>query len=124
MNPESRNDDNDSLLELTEHVSDIGVSLSMVRDTEDVVRQPAEWMQPVDDRILEIFREYGNLTPAAVEKFGGPSSSHSSRRCKRLADYGLLERIVTGLYTITEDGEAYLDEDLDASELDPLDDSD
>ncbi|MDQ2052055.1 ArsR family transcriptional regulator [Natronolimnohabitans sp. A-GB9] len=74
-------------------------------------------MQPVDDRILEIFREHGNLTPAAVEEFGGPSSSHASRRCKQLAQYGLLEQIVTGLYTITDEGEAYLDEKLDASEL-------
>lgn len=96
--------------------------MSVVRDTDDVVRQPAEWMQPVDDRILEIFREKGNLTPAAVEKFGGPSSSHASRRCKILARHGLLKQIVTGLYGITEEGEAYLDEDLDASELEPVDD--
>jgi hypothetical protein len=89
-----------------------------------MVRKPADWMQPVDDRILEAFRGYGNLTPAAVEKFGGPLSNHSSRRCKKLARHGLLEQIVTGLYTITEDGEAYLDEDLDASELDPIDDWD
>lgn len=93
--------------------------MSTVTETENVVRQPAEWMQPVDDRILEIFREHGNLTPAAVEKFGGPSSSHASRRCKQLARYGLLEQIVTGLYTITEEGAAYLDEGLDASELEP-----
>nr|WP_049889555.1 PhiH1 repressor [Natronolimnohabitans innermongolicus] len=91
--------------------------MNTVSNTASVVRQPAEWMQPVDDRILELFREHGNLTPAAVEEFGGPSSSHASRRCKQLARYGLLEQIVTGLYTITEEGEAYLDEELDASEL-------
>lgn len=93
--------------------------MNPVSNTARVVRQPAEWMQPVDDRILELFREHGNLTPAAVEKFGGPSSSHASRRCKKLARYGLLEQIVTGLYELTEEGEAYLDEDLDASELEP-----
>lgn len=97
--------------------------MSMVKNAEDVVRQPADWMQPVDDRILEIIREHGNLTPAAVEKFGGPSSSHASRRCKRLARYGLLYQIVTGLYAITDEGEAYLDEELDASELEPVDDA-
>lgn len=80
-------------------------------------------MQPVDDRILEIFREHGNLTPAAVEEFGGPSSSHASRRCKKLARHGLLEQIVTGLYTITDEGAAYLDEEFDARELEPLEDS-
>lgn len=92
--------------------------MSAINDTSTVVRQPADWMQPVDDRILEIIRERGNLTPAAVEKFGGPSSSHASRRCKKLAKYGLLDQIVTGLYTITDAGEAYLDEELDARELD------
>ena len=97
--------------------------MSTVRETGNVVRQPAEWMQPIDDRILEIFREHGNLTPAAVEKFGGPSSSHASRRCKQLTHYGLLKQIVTGLYTITEDGEAYLDEELDASNLEPIEDT-
>jgi len=86
-----------------------------------VVRQPADWMQPVDDRILEIVREHGNLTPAAIEKFGGPSSSHASRRCKKLAGAGLLHQIVTGLYTITDEGEDYLDEELDAAELDTMD---
>jgi len=96
----------------------------MVRDADDVVRQPADWMQPVDDRILEIFRDHGNLTPAAVEKFGGPSSSHASRRCKQLSRYGLLDKIVTGLYTLSDKGEAYLDEELDARELDPVEDSD
>lgn len=95
--------------------------MNKVRDTDDVVREPAEWMQPVDDRILEIFREHGNLTPAAVEKFGGPSSSHASRRCKKLSNYGLLNVIVTGLYELTDEGRAYLDEELDASELELAD---
>lgn len=67
-------------------------------------------MQPVDDRILELIREHGNLTPAAIEKFGGPSADHASRRCKRLAEHGLLEQIVTGLYGMTEDGRSYLNE--------------
>jgi len=98
--------------------------MSVVRDTDGVVRQPADWMQPVDDRILEMFREKGNLTPAAIEKFGGPSSSHASRRCKKLARYGLLNQIVTGLYSLSEEGDAYLNEELDASELEPVDDLD
>jgi len=98
--------------------------MSMVGEDVGVVRKPADWMKPADDRILEIFRERGNLTPAAVEHYGGPSARYTSRRCKRLAKAGLLEIIVSGLYTITETGEAYLDEDLDASELpDPTEDT-
>jgi len=79
-------------------------------------------MDPIDDRILELFREKGNLNPAAVEKFGVSSSNHASRRCSKLAKYGLLNRIAPGLYSITEEGLAYLDEDLDASTLQPTED--
>ena len=81
-------------------------------------------MVPVDDRILELFREKGNLNPSAVEKFDVSSANHASRRCSKLAEAGLLERMAPGLYTITEEGLAYLDERLDASTLpDPTDDS-
>ncbi len=38
-----------------------------------------------------------------------------------LAKYGLLERISRGLYGITEEGN--LNEELDASELEPTEDS-
>lgn len=92
-------------------------------DRDDVVRQSADWMDPVDDRILELFRERGNLNPAAIEQFGVTSANHASRRCSLLARYGLLVRIAPGLYAITDAGLAYLDERLDASELDPVDDN-
>ena len=74
-------------------------------------------MEPVDDRILEAIREHGNLTPRAVEHFDVTTREHASRRCKELAKYGLLDRMVHGLYAITDEGLAYLEEDLDASEL-------
>lgn len=83
----------------------------------DEMRQSAEWMVPSDDRILELIREHGNLTPTAIEDLGGPTAGHARNRCPKLAEYGLLERISRGLYGITEAGEKYLNEDLDASEL-------
>jgi len=84
-----------------------------------MVRQPADWMVSADDRILEMIREEGNLTPGAIEALGGPVSDHASRRAGKLARYGLLERVHRGLYRITDAGEDYLDEELDASELEP-----
>ncbi|WP_195892541.1 MarR family transcriptional regulator [Halopiger goleimassiliensis] len=87
------------------------------------MRESADWMVPSDDRILELIREHGNLTPKAIEAFGGPVRQHASRRCAELAKYGLLERVYRGLYGITDKGEAYLDEELDASELEPIQDS-
>ena len=83
------------------------------------MRQPADWMVPSDDRILELLREHGNLTPRAIEEFGGPTSGHAHDRLPKLAEYGLVDRISRGLYQITDEGEAYLDEKLDASDLEP-----
>lgn len=85
------------------------------------MRQDAEWMAPSDDRILELIREHGNLTPKAIENFGGPSRQYASERCAELAEYGLLDRIYRGLYGITDEGLAYLDEELDASTLEAED---
>ena len=93
--------------------------MSTVNGTHERMRQPAGWMMPADDRILELIREYGNLTPGAIEAKGGPVSTHASRRARMLADYGLLEQIHRGLYGITDEGLAYLDEELDASTLEP-----
>ncbi len=85
------------------------------------MREDADWMVPSDDTILELLRDHGNLTPQAVEDFGGPSAGHAQDRLPLLADYGLVARISRGLYQITDAGEAYLDEELDASELEPED---
>ncbi|MFD1599337.1 winged helix-turn-helix domain-containing protein [Halobellus rarus] len=88
----------------------------------DVMRKSADWMVPSDDRILELLREHGNLTPQAVDDLGGPSAGHAQDRLPTLTKFGLTERISRGLYRISEKGIAYLDEDLDASELEPVDD--
>ena len=95
--------------------------MSAVITTTDDMREPAEWMVPTDDRILELIRQEGNLTPGAMEALGGPSSDHASRRAKELARHGLLEQVHRGLYRLTDDGRAYLNEELDASELEPVD---
>lgn len=84
------------------------------------MREPAPWMAPSDDRILELIREHGNLTPKAIDHLGGPSRQYASERCAELAKYGLLDRIYRGLYGLTDDGRAYLDEELDAAELEPV----
>jgi len=97
--------------------------MSMARPSTDDMRQPAEWMVPSDDRILELIRECGNLTPKAIEAFGGPVRQYVSERCRMLVRYGLLDQVYRGLYGITDAGEAYLDEELDASELEPTEES-
>jgi hypothetical protein len=83
------------------------------------MRMDAEWMNRSDDRILELLRDHGNLTPKAVENLDGPAQSTCQNRLPVLRKYGLVELVAntTGLYRITDEGEAYLDEELDASEL-------
>ncbi|WP_338740361.1 PhiH1 repressor [Haloplanus salilacus] len=83
--------------------------------------------QPTDDRILEVLREEGNMTPRAVSKEGevarvDVSRDYAGDRLRELRRYGLIERVDRGLYRLTDNGEAYLDEELDASELEPVDD--
>lgn len=96
--------------------------MSVTRYPDDTVRQPAEWMVPSDDRILELLQDEGNLTPTAIEDFGGPVKGHARDRLPILNRYGLVTRISRGLYRITDDGEAYLRGDLNASTLEPIED--
>lgn len=74
-------------------------------------------MVPSDDRILELIREHGNLTPQAIEELGGPVAGHARNRCPKLAEHGLLERISRGLYGMTEEGKQYLNGHLNASAI-------
>jgi len=89
------------------------------------MRQDAEWMRnPADDRILEVLEREGNMTPRAVSKEGeiprvDITRDYAGDRLRTLRRYGLVERVDRGLYRITDDGRAYLDQDLDASTLDP-----
>jgi len=104
--------------------------MSASNPSEDQMRKSAEWMsQPADDRILEVIREEGNMTPIALSRDGEVARIDIGRkwageRCRKLAEHGLLRRVDKGLFGITDDGIAYLDEELDASELDPVEDAD
>lgn len=90
-------------------------------DSEDV-RQRADWMVPVDERILEAMEQEGNLSPLALEEpLDVTSKSHASDRLSLLTRYGLVERFARGLYRITDEGEAFLQGELDASTLEKSD---
>lgn len=92
--------------------------MTTVLDSESV-RKRADWMVPADDVILELLRSEGNLTPEVIDDMGGPSPNHVINRCRQLEKYGLVEKLGRGLYRLTDEGRAYLDEELDASELEP-----
>ena len=68
-------------------------------------------MTSLDDRILEFLHENKPTTPTKMtSKVSLPySRQHVDRRCKKLAEKGLVESLGNGVYMITDDGEAYLD---------------
>lgn len=87
-----------------------------------MMRKPATWMQPADDRILEFLREFGNHQPAQIARkmndlAGGLDyhPNHIGRRCRKLAENGLLVNVGNGVYSITDRGEQYLDGELNIS---------
>jgi hypothetical protein len=80
--------------------------------------------QPADDQILEVIRDEGNMTPRALSRDGDVARidigrKWAGKRCRELTRYGLLERVDRGLFRLTESGHSYLDEELDASTLEP-----
>lgn len=83
----------------------------------DVMRKRADWMRHVDDPILEYLRDQGAGTPKSIADALGKNNNYIGDRCRTLTDYGLLKRPSRGLYLITEDGISYLNEELDATEL-------
>jgi len=84
------------------------------------MRQRAEWMRPVDERILETMRDEGNMTPQALdERFDVAVANYARDRLSMMEKYGLVEKLARGLYRLTDEGEAFLDEELDTSTLTP-----
>lgn len=83
-------------------------------------RYSGKWMSLADDRILEYISEEGSGSPQEMAnnqiRF---SRAHLSRRCKKLVDYGLLNHLGNGVYVITEEGEQYLEGELDTAEIKP-----
>jgi len=97
----------------------ISETMSVTMNTSDDMRKRADWMVPSDDVILELLRDEVKLTPQAVEDYGGPSAGHVRDRIQQLRAYGLVTRVSRGLYELSPEGQAYLAEELDASELSP-----
>ncbi|WP_336327869.1 ArsR family transcriptional regulator [Halovenus sp. HT40] len=83
------------------------------------MRRSGSWMSVWDDRILEWMKENdGSGTPKELKESGliRISQTHIARRCKTLAENGLLQHVGHGAYILSEEGEAYLEEEYDAEE--------
>lgn len=75
-------------------------------------------MSPVDYEIMLFFQEHPiQVSPKVLAANIEYDRQYLSKRCGRLVEAGLLESVDTGLYQLSESGEAYLDGELDGSEL-------
>lgn len=83
------------------------------------MRKSASWMSIWDDRILEYISENegGRVGEMENHSLFRISNSQISRRCRKLADHGLLRPLGNGVYVITDEGERYLTGELDAEDL-------
>ena len=78
----------------------------------------AEWMDPADDRILELMQENYIFDPDHIETEGVCRAPHAAYRCRELSKRGLLVKQAIGMYDITELGERYLEGEVDPTTLD------
>lgn len=79
----------------------------------------ADWMDPVDRRLLEFMHSEDVFEPTGIEEEGICPAKYAAYRCRELAKYGLLDRLMPGVYEVTDAGKRYLADDLDPSELEP-----
>lgn len=87
-------------------------------DEEPGPAEAVDWMAPVDDDILEVFRDDEEaFTPDHIEEAGICRGPDAAYRCRELADRGLLKKHAIGMYEITERGEQFLSGDLEPAEL-------
>ena len=76
------------------------------------------WMAPVDYEIMLFFDEHPiQVSPKVLAANIEYDRQYVGKRCGALADAGLLKSVGNGLYQLTETGRAYLEGELDVSEL-------
>lgn len=76
-----------------------------------------EWMDPIDEPILEALCDEAVFSPDHVATEVGCRPPEAAYRCRELTKRGLLENHMTGVYDITTDGKAVLAGDLDPAAL-------
>ena len=87
------------------------------------MRPRIDWMTRSDDRILEFLDDKGIVASASVIAVNIEyNPNYISRRCRRLAEAGLIQRIDSSNYRLTDFGDRYLAGEIDSDELEIDDD--
>lgn len=79
----------------------------------------ADWMEPVDRSILEYMESEDAFDPTQFDAAGICPANYAAHRCRKLSEYGLVNRPIPGVYEISDAGERYLAGELDPSDLEP-----
>lgn len=75
-------------------------------------------MTQADERVLEFLYEKDIIaSPSVIAANIDYTAEYLSRRCRKLADAGLLHRVDPSNYRITDFGEQYLEGEVDADEI-------
>ncbi len=83
-----------------------------------------EWLSPIDYEILQFYEEHDILASAKVVSANiDYSRNYANRRFSTLRKADLLRKDEeTGLFGLTDDARAFLAGDLDADDLEPIQD--
>ena len=83
------------------------------------MRLSGDFMVICDERILEYLSEHKTGTPKQMADSGLVrfSRSYITQRAKVLLDHELVRHLGNGVYVLTDEGQQYLDGELDAAEL-------
>lgn len=83
------------------------------------MRPRVDWMTQADERVLEFLHEKDIVaSPTVIAANIDYTAEYISRRCRELADAGLLQRVDPTNYRITDFGKRFLAGDVDVDELD------
>lgn len=82
------------------------------------MRKRADWMTQLDDEILELLESSGLvLSPSIIAYNLDRTREGVAQRLAILLEHDLVDRVDRGKYRITDEGEQYLNGNLDADTL-------
>lgn len=82
------------------------------------MRPRVDWMTQADERVLEFLYEKDIVaSPSVVAANIDYTGEYISRRCRKLADAGLIQRVDASNYRLTELGEKFLAGEVEAEDV-------
>ncbi len=83
------------------------------------MRPRIDWMTQADERILEFLDEKDIVaSPSVIAANIDYTAEYISRRCRKLAEAKLIQRVDASNYRLTELGSQFLDGTIDEKKLD------